>query len=190
MYIGGIMNKGLTIFISILQKLLGLLNIIVVLLVIINIFNLILTFLHKGNLISFLDYTYLIIEEEESYLELETGDFVLIDLKQSAMKEEMVLYEEDESIHLGKILDIGTENVIIRNIEGEVEIEKELVLGKVIKVIPVLGNVLNVLLTPITLIILIAMIIAINVNQRLIKKAKKKLTPEKPDFDKMKNVNI
>ena len=191
MIIGGPhMNQSLKAVLAIFQKLLSILNIVIVLLIIINIFNLILTFLQKENYISFLDYTYIIIEENNNDLELKKGDFILVDLKKSAMKEDLVLIQEEGNLKLGKIIEIGTENVLVKTEGIEEEIAKDCILGKAIKVIPILGNILNILLTPIVLIILIITMILINLIQYFLKKTRKKANPIKPDFKKMNEIKI
>ena len=191
MIIGGPhMNQSLKAVLAIFQKLLSILNIVILLLIIINIFNLILTFLQKENYISFLDYTYIIMEENNNDLELKKGDFILVDLKKSAMKEDLVLIQEEGNLKLGKIIEIGTENVLVKTEGIEEEIAKDCILGKVIKVIPILGNILNILLTPIVLIILIITMILINLIQYFLKKTRKKANPIKPDFKKMNEIKI
>lgn len=184
------MNQSLKAVLAIFQKLLSILNIVILLLIIINIFNLILTFLQKENYISFLDYTYIIMEENNNDLELKKGDFILVDLKKSAMKEDLVLIQEEGNLKLGKIIEIGTENVLVKTEGIEEEIAKDCILGKVIKVIPILGNILNILLTPIVLIILIITMILINLIQYFLKKTRKKANPIKPDFKKMNEIKI
>ena len=169
------------------RKINGVINVLLVIIIVLNIFNLLLTKLQNADYISFLDYTYLIVEENDEYLGLKSGDLLFTDLNQAGEKEELILYKQ-ESIEVGEITEIGTEHIIVKTENKEVEMEKELVIGKVIKVIPILGSILNILLKPISLIIMIVILILTNISSSLLKKQKEKLEPKKPDFSKYKGI--
>ena len=169
------------------RKIISVINVLLVIIIILNIFNLLLTKLQDADYVSFLDYTYLIVEENDEYLGLNIGDLLFTDLNQAGEKEELILYKQ-ESIEVGEITEIGTEHIIVKNEKNEVEIEKELVIGKVIKVIPILGSILNILLKPISLIIMIVILILTSISSSLLKKQKEKLEPKKPEFSKYKGI--
>ena len=169
------------------RKIISVINVLLVIIIILNIFNLLLTKLQDAQYVCFLDYTYLIVEENDEYLGLNIGDLLFTDLNQAGEKEELILYKQ-ESIEVGEITEIGTEHIIVKNEKNEVEIEKELVIGKVIKVIPILGSILNILLKPISLIIMIVILILTSISSSLLKKRKEKLEPKKPDFSKYKGI--
>ena len=85
--------KVLKVISNIVQKLIGIINIFLIIIIVLNLIHLILLKVQNNDYISFMDYTYVIVDEPNDYLNFKEEDFVLIDLKQSAMKEEMVLFE-------------------------------------------------------------------------------------------------
>lgn len=174
--------------ISILKTLIGIINVFLILIIILNIFNLILTKSRDADYISFLDYTYEIIEEDSEYLGVNKGDLLLVDLKLSSEKDNLAIYKKEEGITVGKITNIETENIIINDGSEETQIAKEAVIGKVIKVIPNLGNILNMLLTPLSLGIMIGILIVTSIIQSLLNKQKKKMEPKKPNFNELSHV--
>ena len=176
------------VFISILKTIISIINVFLIIIIILNIFNLALTYLQDSDYVSFLDYTYKIVEEDNEYLEVKTGDLLFVDLKLSSEKDEIAIYKGEDGITVGKITNIGTEDVIINDGTTEVEVNKELVIGKIIKVIPVLGNILNVLLTPLSLGIMIGILIVTSIIQSLLNKQKKKMEPKKPNFNDLSHV--
>lgn len=178
--------KVLKVISNIIQKLIGIINIFLIIIIVLNLIHLILLKVQNNDYISFMDYTYVIVDEPNDYLNFKEEDFVLIDLKQSAMKEEMVLFEEDEETSIGKITDIGTEAVKIRNGGIEIEVDKELVLGKVIKVIPTLGSVVDILLQTKNLLISAVTLVITSIIQTILSKVK--LKEKKPDFKKYNNL--
>ena len=156
-------------FKKIIKKIISIINFVLIFLIIINLFNFIITRLQKNEYISFLDYSYWIVEKEDISLELKPGDFLLIDLKAHANKEDYIFYY-DESMSIGKVKDIGTTNIKVISLEEEKEIRKDAVKGTVIKVIPSIGNILNLILKPICLIIMGIILLLTSIIQSLLTK--------------------
>lgn len=156
-------------FKKIIKKIISIINFVLIFLIIINLFNFIITRLQKNEYISFLDYSYWIVEKEDISLKLKPGDFLLIDLKAHANKEDYIFYY-DESMSIGKVKDIGTTNIKVISSEEEKEIRKDAVKGTVIKVIPSIGNILNLILKPICLIIMGIILLLTSIIQSLLTK--------------------
>ena len=156
-------------FKKIIKKIISIINFVLIFLIIINLFNFIIMRLQKNEYISFLDYSYWIVEKEDISLELKPGDFLLIDLKAHANKEDYIFYY-DESMSIGKVKDIGTTNIKVISLEEEKEIRKDAVKGTVIKVIPSIGNILNLILKPICLIIMGIILLLTSIIQSLLTK--------------------
>ena len=156
-------------FKKIIKKIISIINFVLIFLIIINLFNFIITRLQKNEYISFLDYSYWIVEKEDISLELKPGDFLLIDLKTHANKEDYIFYY-DERMSIGKVKDIGTTNIKVISLEEEKEIRKDAVKGTVIKVIPSIGNILNLILKPICLIIMGIILLLTSIIQSLLTK--------------------
>lgn len=156
-------------FKKIIKKIISIINFVLIFLIIINLFNFIITRLQKNEYISFLDYSYWIVEKEDISLELKPGDFLLIDLKAHANKEDYIFYY-DESMSIGKVKDIGTTNIKVISLEEEKEIRKDAVKGTVIKVIPSIGNILNLILKSICLIIMGIILLLTSIIQSLLTK--------------------
>ena len=156
-------------FKKIIKKIISIINFVLIFLIIINLFNFIIMRLQKNEYISFLDYSYWIVEKEDISLELKPGDFLLIDLKTHANKEDYIFYY-DESMSIGKVKDIGTTNIKVISLEEEKEIRKDAVKGTVIKVIPSIGNILNLILKPICLIIMGIILLLTSIIQSLLTK--------------------
>ena len=156
-------------FKKIIKKIISIINFVLIFLIIINLFNFIIMRLQKNEYISFLDYSYWIVEKEDISLELKPGDFLLIDLKAHANKEDYIFYY-DESMSIGKVKDIGTTKIKVISSEEEKEIRKDAVKGTVIKVIPSIGNILNLILKPICLIIMGIILLLTSIIQSLLTK--------------------
>ena len=156
-------------FKKIIKKIISIINFVLIFLIIINLFNFIIMRLQKNEYISFLDYSYWIVEKEDISLKLKPGDFLLIDLKAHGNKEDYIFYY-DESMSIGKVKDIGTTNIKVISSEEEKEIKKDAVKGTVIKVIPSIGNILNLILKPICLIIMGIILLLTSIIQSLLTK--------------------
>ena len=165
-----------------LQKIISIINIILILIIVLNILNIILLKVQKNNYITFLDYTYIIIENNEEYTEYNKGDFILTDVRKSAAKEDVVLFLDNDNIEIGKVTVIGKEEVIIESKGKEITVNKESVIGTVVSVIPVLGNILTTILDLTTFWISIGILVITSIIQTLLSKASKKINKEKPDL--------
>lgn len=177
--------KGL---VFIFQKLIGIINILLIILIVLNIFNLLVLSIGKESYITFLDYTYINIEEDEEYLDYQEGDFLLIDLKVSAIENEVIFYNDNGTTNIGRVLSIGEEDITVKNEDKETTISPDQDLGTVIKVIPHLGSIVEMLLQTPVLIGSVIIIIITSIIQSLLRKASVKLNKPKPDFNKMKDI--
>ena len=137
------MKSILRVIVSIFKTLIGIVNIILILVIVLNILNFILLKVQKRDYTTFLDYTYVIVESDEEYLGLEENDFLLTDLRKSAVKEDLILYQDNNNVEIGKVLEISSKDIIVESKGTEVTVNKESIIGTVIKVIPILGNILN-----------------------------------------------
>ena len=90
--------KVLRMITSIVQKLIGMINMILIIVIVLNLFNLIVANIQRNSYITFLDYTYRIIDEENNSFGFQKGDFILIDLKRTPMEEEVVLFNNNGTI--------------------------------------------------------------------------------------------
>ena len=103
--------KFLKFLVSFIQKIIGFVNIFLILIIVLNLVNIIASKVQDNIYISFLGYTYVNIESDNKELDLEKGDFVLVDLNRAGMNDDMILYQEDDELKLGNITAIGTEDV-------------------------------------------------------------------------------
>lgn len=177
--------KVLRIITSIIQKLIGIINIFLIIIIVLNLFNLILSGIQGNSYITFLDYTYRIIYEDDTYFDFEKGDFVLIDLKRTPMEEEIVLFNNNGNIELGKVSEITYEGMKIETEDTEIETTSEQIIGTNIKTIHNLGDVISRLLSTNVLIAAIIIIVFTSIMQYFLNKAQGKL--KKPDFKKYNN---
>ena len=138
----------------------------------------------KEGYISFLGYSYVNIVEDNKELDLKNGDFVLIDLNKLPEEGKIAFYQEDTEFSLGKVSKIKEDNIIINN-EKETIVKKDLVVGTVINIIPVLGKVVTYLFKPMILIIAIITIIITSIIEKLLQKKLMKM--KKPDFKQYNN---
>ncbi len=182
------MKKFLNIIVSFFEKIIGIINIVLIVVIVLNVIYFIFSAIDTKGYISFLDYSYQIIEEDNDYLDLSKGDFLLIDLKVSPDKDDDVMYEYNNDIEIGKIIDSTPEHVTISNGTVNTTAYHESVIGKVIKVIPNLGTYLNSLLKTNILLISIGILIVTSIIQTFLSKKKQKLKQSKPDFSKYNNV--
>ena len=173
--------KILKAIISVCQRLLGIINILLIVVIVLNLLNLILGQVQKEGYISFLGYSYVNVVEDNKELDLKNGDF---DLNKLPEEGKIAFYQEDTEFSLGKVSKIKEDNIIINN-EKETIVKKNLVVGTVINIIPVLGKVVTYLFKPMILIIAIITIIITSIIQKLIQKKLNKM--QKPDFKKYNN---
>ena len=167
--------KILRMITSIIQKLIGILNIFLIIIIVLNLFNLILSGIQKNNYITFLDYTYRIIFEDDNYFDFQKGDFVLIDLKRTPMEKELVLFNNNGNIELGKVNKITYEGITVKTDDTEVETTSEHIIGTHIKTIHNLGDIISRLLSTNVLIAAIIIIIFTSIMQYILNKAVGKL---------------
>ena len=177
-------NPVLRVIVSIIQKIITIINVVLILIIVLNILNIVLLKVQKRDYTTFLDYTYIIIENDEEYFDYHEGDFILTDIRRSAAKEDMVLFLDDDNVEIGEVTVIGTEDVIIESKGKEITVNKEFIIGTVVAVIPVLGSILNVILDLTTLWISIGILVITSIIQTLLNKANKKIRKEKPDLVK------
>ncbi len=177
--------KVLSVSISIFQKIIGIINIILIILIVLNIVNLALSKIQGNSYITFLDYTYRIVEEDNKYFNFKDGDFLLIDFKKTPMKEEIVLFNNDGNLELGKVLNFTDNNINIATEDNNYNVKQDQVVGTLISQISSLGNILNHLLAVNVLIISVVIIIITSIIQILLSKAQNRL--KKPDFKKYNN---
>ena len=175
---------------NIIKILINIINTILIILIVLNIFNLILSKIQGNTYITFLDYTYRNITEDNEELGLHTGDFLLIDLNRTPMEEELVLFNHNGTILIGKASEITFDGIIFTTGSEEISSDQSEVIGTVINQIPNLGNIITKLLAPVVLIAAIVILIITSIIQILLRKADKKINPPKPDFNKMTNVNV
>lgn len=173
--------KFLKFLVSFIQKIIGFVNIFLILIIVLNLVNIIASKVQDNGYVSFLGYTYVNVEEDNKALDLEKGDFVLIDLNRAGMNDDMILYQDDE-LKLGNITAIGTEDVLI---DEETHIDKENILGTVVSIIPILGTILTVLLDSQIFFWAIIILIATSIIQTLLSRAFKTIKTKKPDLNQI-----
>ena len=91
--------KFLKFLVSFIQKIIGFVNIFLILIIVLNLVNIIASKVQDNSYISFLGYTYVNIESDNKELDLEKGDFVLVDLNRAGMNDDMILYQEDGELN-------------------------------------------------------------------------------------------
>ena len=180
--------KSLKIITTIIQKIISIINIFLIIIIILNLLNLlnlILSTIQDNTYITFLDYTYRIIEEDNNYFDFKKGDFLLIDLNKPPVEEDLVLFNNNETLEFGKVVE-QTSDITTIEIEGEtLRITQDQILGTHISTIHHLGDILYRLLSPTILIAAIIILIFTSVMQIFINKTKVKL--KQPDFKKYNN---
>lgn len=177
------------VIVAILKGIISIVNIVLILVIILNAFNLILNYLADDGYISFLDYTYMIIEEDDDILDLQANDVILIDLKLSGVQEEIIMYKNAEDVALGKVLEVTDDNTTILNTQSEeLELENDQVLGKVVKILPDMGTYLQKLLSTRVLVVTIGILIITSLIQSFLNKQQVKLSPPKPNFQNLSHV--
>ena len=174
--------KFLKFLVSFIQKIIGFVNIFLILIIVLNLVNIIASKVQDNGYISFLGYTYVNVEEDNKALDLEKGDFVLIDLNRAGMNDDMILYQEDDELKLGNITAIGTEDVLL---DEETHVDKESVLGTVVSIIPILGTILTVLLDSQIFFWAIIILIATSIIQTLLSRTFKAIKAPKPDLNQI-----
>ena len=182
--IGDIM-KTLRIITAIIQKLIGIINIFLIIIIVLNLFNLILSGIQGNSYITFLDYTYRIIYEDDDYFNFKKGDFILIDLNRTPTEKEIVLFDNNGTIELAKVAEMTYEGMKLETEDAKIETTNEQIIGTNIKTIHNLGDVISRLLSTNVLIIAIVIIVFTSIMQYILNKAQGKL--KKPDFKKFNN---
>lgn len=182
--IGDIM-KALRIITAIIQKLIGIINIFLIIIIVLNLFNLILSGIQGNSYITFLDYTYRIIYEDDDYFNFKKGDFILIDLNRTPTEKEIVLFNNNGTIELAKVAEMTYEGMKLETEDAKIETTNEQIIGTNIKTIHNLGDVISRLLSTNVLIIAIVIIVFTSIMQYILNKAQGKL--KKPDFKKFNN---
>ncbi len=182
--IGDIM-KALRIITAIVQKLIGIINIFLIIIIVLNLFNLILSGIQGNSYITFLDYTYRIIYEDDDYFNFKKGDFILIDLNRTPTEKEIVLFNNNGTIELAKVAEMTYEGMKLETEDAKIETTNEQIIGTNIKTIHNLGDVISRLLSTNVLIIAIVIIVFTSIMQYILNKAQGKL--KKPDFKKFNN---
>ena len=182
--IGDIM-KTLRIITAIIQKLIGIINIFLIIIIVLNLFNLILSGIQGNSYITFLDYTYRIIYEDDDYFNFKKGDFILIDLNRTPTEKEIVLFNNNGTIELAKVAEMTYEGMKLETEDAKIETTNEQIIGTNIKTIHNLGDVISRLLSTNVLIIAIVIIVFTSIMQYILNKAQGKL--KKPDFKKFNN---
>ena len=181
--------KVLKMITSIIQKIISIINIVLIIVIVLNLFNLILSKVQNNSYITFLDYTYRIPEETDDYFNLKKGDFVLFDLKRTPEEEELVLFNNNGTVELGKVTEITFEGLTIETEEDNISTTNEQVLGTNIKTIHNLGDIIMRLLSTRVLTVAIIIIIFTSIMQYILNKAQNKVKKktEKPDFKSFNN---
>ncbi len=174
--------KILKAVIFMLEKIIGVINILLIMIIVINLLNIILEKIQKEDYFSFLGYSYVNITDYHELLDLKKGDFVLIDLNKSPNEGSIVFFKDGSNMNLGKVKAVEEKNITILKENKEEVLEKDLIVGTVIQVIPTLGSILNRLLTPAILIISIMVLIFTTLMQKLSEKKQNQM--KKPDFKK------
>ena len=182
--IGDIM-KALRIITAIIQKLIGIINIFLIIIIVLNLFNLILSGIQGNSYITFLDYTYRIIYEDDDYFNFKKGDFILIDLNRTPTEKEIVLFNNNGTIELAKVAEMTYEGMKLETEDAKIETTNEQIIGTNIKTIHNLGDVISRLLSTNVLIIAIVIIVFTSIMQYILNKAQGKL--KKLDFKKFNN---
>ena len=177
--------KVLRIITSIIQKLIGIINIFLIIIIVLNLFNLILSGIQGNSYITFLDYTYRIIYEDDDYFNFKKGDFILIDLNRTPTEKEIVLFNNNGTIELAKVAEMTYEGMKLETEDAKIETTNEQIIGTNIKTIHNLGDVISRLLSTNVLIIAIVIIVFTSIMQYILNKAQGKL--KKPDFKKFNN---
>lgn len=164
--------------IFLVKLLLNIISVILLLIIILNIGVILETRVMKADYPSLLDYTYFIVESDNKNLNLNEGDLLLIDMRVTVEKEDLVMYKNELGYHIEKVSEVDKE-VTLSNNET---IPKEQIAGKQIKQLAGMGTTLESILKPMTLIISIVLLTVTSIIQSFINKKTKKENP-KPNFN-------
>lgn len=184
------MRNVLNFFIAILKFLLACINFILIILIVLNIVLIISNKVLKSEYPSLMDYTYIIINDNDNYLNLKKDDIVILDIRKDFLVNDIVYYKEDvNKDSFGKIEEIAGEDVKLKNDKETDTTTKNLVIGTKIYVVPKVGSIVNTLLQPICLIIYIVILTITTLIQKFINKKTKISKEDKPNFNEMKRYN-
>lgn len=182
------MRTILNFIIRLLQTILSIVNIVLIIIIVLNLLILLSDKVLQKPYPKLLDYTYIIVKEDNSYLNIKKDDLLLIDTRKALEIGNTVMYPEINTIFLGKIKDVNEPNTTIENNGKKLTIRADAVLGTVIKTIPNAGDLLNKILQTKNFITTIFILIVISIFQNILKKGLKAKKDNKPDFNQLKNV--
>lgn len=182
------MKKISNLVVRILKIILSLINIILTLVIILNILFLLSTKVLKNEYPTILDYTYHVVEEPNSSLNLNKGNLLIIDTRTSPDPEDIVVYQSENKLNYGRVTESDNYSATTNENGTNLKIDNESILGIILANIPKAGTITNQILTTKALIISIVAITITGVLQGLLIKKHKKDNQSKPDFNNMKNL--
>lgn len=182
------MKKLSNFVVGLFKIILSLINIILTLVIILNILFLLSTKVLKNEYPTILDYTYYVVEEANSSLNLNKGNLLIIDTRTSPDPEDIIVYQSENKLNYGRVTESDNYSATINKNGTNLKIDNESILGIILLNIPEAGTITNQILTTKALIISIVAITITGVLQGLLNKKHKKDNQPKPDFDSMKNI--
>lgn len=172
--------------IGFIKLILNIVSIVLIIVIVLNLLVLISSKILKNDYPTIMDYTYIIMSEDDNYLNLKNNDFLLIDTRKAYAENDIVIYSEENKTVLGKVSEIKEKNILVKTTDKELELDKKTIIGTVIKTIPKLGETLNKVLQTKSLLISIVILTITSIIQSFLTKEKKKYSQQKPDFNQMK----
>lgn len=176
------MKTIINFLLNLIKIILGITNLIIIIIIILNILYLLSTKVLKSEYPAFLDYTFFIVDTDDSYLNLNKDDLLIIDLRKEITTEELFFYKDSDGFKIGKITNIDN-TLTIKDGTKEANVNQEAVAGKVVKNIPNIGKIINELTKPMILLISVVILIITSFIQSLITKRLAKTNQKKPNFN-------
>ncbi len=182
------MKKVSNSIVGLLKIILSLINLVLAIVIILNILLLMSSRVLKNAYPSILDYTYYVVEEKNSSLNLDKGNLLIIDTRTTADSEDIIVYQNNDKLDYAIVTESDNYSATINENGEDIKIDNESILGIVKINIPEAGTIANQILTIKGLIISVMAITITGIIQGLLTKKSKKDNQVKPDFENMKNI--
>lgn len=118
----------------------------------------------KNEYANLFGYTFFEVATASMYPTIEVGDVVVVQITKDVKEDDIIIYKEEDSIITHRLIEKNDNKLITRgdaNNSADMPIDENMLLGKVIKIVPKLGIWRKILVTPevtglvITLIVLL-----------------------------------
>lgn len=172
----------MNIFLKIIKTILNIISTLLIIIIIINLLNITSIKVLKNDYPNFLGLTYFNMDKNNPELNINKGDILIVDFTKEFLTNDTVIYKKDKTYVSGKVINKTEFNTTISEEKNEIVLKNDLVVGKVTKKIPKLGNLLSKLLKLSTFAIFLIILIIINIIEHFINKRLNISKQSKPNF--------